>query len=324
MSQLSIMGFGVELPPARRVRDLVVAAGGSIDGYAGWDHIGVAEPDVHPGDMASSALAAALADAAMEIGELRLVISVGVSRDYPPSWSVATETLKRLGAPPTTLGFDLTIGCLGALVALNLIPGWLAGTGGAAAIVAAERWSQTVDRRNKESRALWGHADGASALIVRAGDARGSRARFEGAVFHSHPDWNDLVLVKHGGTRFPTPPHGIAVQREVRTDVTPRDIFERYQTNYQAAFAAFRERFAVTPTRLVCSQISPKMVDMIANVAAVPLARTSQLGHSTGHVGSSDLVLGLRDVLARGQLDGPVALAASTPYACGFGLVTPP
>lgn len=320
---LSILGIGAMLPPARPVLELVRAAGGDVEGYGGWERACVADDSTHPADLATAALAAALEDARVDIGELRIVISVGVSRDYPPSWSVATEALKRLGAPPTTLGFDMTIGCLGALVALDMLSGWLAVTGGAAAIVAAERWSQTIDRSSTQSRALWGHADGASAMIVTPGEDPRRRAVFAGAVFRSHPDFNDLVLVKHGGTRFPFPPPGAVVQRELRTDVAPSDVFRTYQQNYEATFAAFRERFGVAPVRLVCNQISPNMVQMIAGAAGVSLSHTSQLGHTTGHVGSSDLALGLRDLHGRGELDGPVALAASTPFACGVGLVKP-
>jgi hypothetical protein len=41
-------------------------------------------------------------------------------------------------------------------------------------------------------------------------------------------------------------------------------------------------------------------------------------------VGSADIILGLRRLIDQRELDGPVAAAASVPYAFGAGLVTPP
>lgn len=295
-----------------------------MEGYTGWDHIRVAGPDDHPGAQATAAVRGALALAQLAAADLRLVVSVGVSRDFPPSWSVSTEVMRELGAPTTCLGVDITLGCVATLVALDMASGWLAGHhGGVAAIVAAERWSQTVDRSSLVTRPMWGHSDGASALLVQLGAQPGALATYHGAVFHSHAAWNDLITVKYGGTRFPAPPPGEAGKRVLKAGIEPRTIAATYEANYQAAFARFAATFGVAPTRLVCNQISPNFVEMIARTAGVPLASTSRLGHATGHVGSSDLVLGLRDLLDRDMLDGPVALGASAPYACGFGLVTP-
>src|SRR5690348_32551 len=109
--------------------------------------------------MGAAALAAALAEAEVAPEELDLVLAVGVSRDYPASWSSATEVMRLAGAGDHCFGFDLTVGCLGALVGLQTALGWLRTLGGGrAAIVTAEKWSHTVDRRDPAVQALWGHA----------------------------------------------------------------------------------------------------------------------------------------------------------------------
>ena len=324
ISPLSILAVHAVLPRPRPVHELVGEAGGTMDGYTGWDCIRVAGPDDHPGALATAAVRGALADAHLTAADLSFVVSVGVSRDFPPSWSMSTEVMRQLGATPSCLGVDLTLGCLATLVALNMASGWLASTGGGvAAVVAAERWSQTIDRSSLAVRPMWGHSDGASAILVRLGEVPGALATYRGAVFHSHAEWNDLITVKYGGTRFPEPPPGEGARRVLKADIEPKQIAATYEANYQAAFARFEATFGVAPTRLACNQISPNFVEMIARTARVPLDSTSRLGHSTGHVGSSDLALGLRDLIDRGMLDGPVALGASAPYACGFGLVTP-
>src|SRR6185436_20963669 len=101
----------------------------------------VAGDDEHPSGMAAQALARALARAGISSEHLSLVVSCGVSRDYPPSWSVATEVIRvhELGA--SCFGVDVTLGCLGALVGLQVARGWLRSSGGGyAAVVTAERW----------------------------------------------------------------------------------------------------------------------------------------------------------------------------------------
>jgi hypothetical protein len=55
--------------------------------------------------------------------------------------------------------------------------------------------------------------------------------------------------------------------------------------------------------------------------AAVPVVVT---GHDVGHIGPADIIVGFERLCRAGQVDGPVAVASSTPYSFGFGLITPP
>jgi hypothetical protein len=47
-------------------------------------------------------------------------------------------------------------------------------------------------------------------------------------------------------------------------------------------------------------------------------------GHDVGHIGPADIIVGIDRLRHAGQVDGPVAVASSTPYSFGFGLITPP
>jgi 3-oxoacyl-[acyl-carrier-protein] synthase III len=253
------------------------------------------------------------------------VLAGGVSRDYLPSWSVATEIMRLRGASDTCLGFDLTIGCMGSLIGLNTALGWLQGMGGGyAAIVTAERWSQTIDRRNPERRPLWGHGDGAGAMVVSVGRPGRSLATFHGAVFVNHHAFNGLILVKYGGTRFPEVPPGEDPFMRTLAPIPSREIWAVYAEGYARAFAALQRRFGIVPGRLVCNQPSPSVVNMIAAEAGLAGELTCRTGHEYGHAGGADIMIGLRRLLDAGQLDRPLAVAASAPYAFGAGLVTPP
>ncbi len=322
---LEVLGVGLALPPARKIRDLVREAGGDPAIHEGWEHACIASAGDHPSTLASSALAAALNEAGVAASQLALVLGVGVSRDYPPSWSLATEMMRLHGAPDACLGFDLTIGCLGALVGLNTALGWLQGMGGGyAAIVTAERWSQTIDRKDPARRPMWGHADGGGAMVVSVGRAGASLATFHGAVFTNNPAFNGLVLVKYGGTRFPEVPPGEDPAMRTLAPVPSREIWAAYATGYARAFAALKQRFGVAPGRVICNQPSPKVVSMIAEAAGIADELACRTGHDCGHVGSVDVIIGLRRVFDARQLDGPAAIAASAPFAFGAGLITPP
>jgi 3-oxoacyl-[acyl-carrier-protein] synthase III len=273
--------------------------------------------------MGAKALKAALDRTGVDAADLALVIAAGMSRDYLPSWSLSTEMMRLVGCSDRALGLDLTVGCLGAMVALNLARGWLSGLGGGlAAVVAVERWAYTVDRSSTASMSLWGHSDGGGALVVEFGSA-GKGPRYLGSEFVTYADMNGRVLIKFGGTRFPSAPPDSEANFRVLDERPATEVRRQYIEGYQLAFDRIRRRFNVAPSRLVCNQITPGLVKKLPELAGVEQDRTVVTGHQHGHLGSGDLVVGLHRLLDDGGLDTPVALAASTPYAFGAGLIVP-
>lgn len=55
----------------------------------------------------------------------------------------------------------------------------------------------------------------------------------------------------------------------------------------------------------------------------VPPEQTVVTGHETGHLGPADLIVGLERLASSGPIDVPAALASSTAYAFGAGLLLP-
>jgi len=322
-ASLDLLGIGTYLPTARPVRDLVLAANGDPAGYDGWPFARVASDEEQPSVMAAAALTSALERARIAASKLSLVVSCGCSRDYLPSWSVATEVMRLLSAPRTCLGLDTAIGCVGVLTGLELVRGWLSANGGGyAAIIAAEKWSQTIDRKNGIA-GLWAHADGAGAVVVGMNAAPKPLARYRGAVFSTNADFNGMVLVKYGGTRHPIAPPGVDPFVRLVRDVPASDVWQSYRIGYGQVFQRLRERFAVAPRRLLCPQISPRFVSVIADLAGTPDDRVCWTGPENGHVGSADVLIGLSRLAEAESIDGPIALAGSTPYAFGAALVEP-
>jgi 3-oxoacyl-[acyl-carrier-protein] synthase-3 len=322
---LSILGTGIYLPPAHPVCEVAAAAGADVSNYQGWPNVCLAQADDHPSIMGVTALKSALADAGVGPEELRLVLFAGISRDYLPSFSVATEIMKDCGALGHCLGLDMTIGCLGALSALDMAQGWLnIHGGGVAAIVTAERWSYTVDHGSAASMGLWAHGDGASAAVVSMGTGDDAKALFRGAEFTTQSDLNGLVLVKYGGTRHPVAPTGANPAERLFMGTSRADVRERYAHGYSSSFAAMKKRFGISPNRVIINQTAALFLHLIAQVIGIPIEHFLLTGPETGHVGSADLLIGLDRMLKSGHFHEPYLLASSTPYAFGAGLLMPP
>ena len=255
--RLAILGVASVLPPSRPTREVAAELGADASGYRGWDNICLAGPDDHPSSMSTRALALALARSDVAADDLRLVLFTGMSRDYLPSWSVATEVMNECGTSPDCVGIDITIGCLSVLTGLNMALGWLMLAGGGhAAIVTAERWAYTVDRSRVELMSLWGHADGGGALVVGVDVSQPSLADYVGAEVTSDADHNGRVLIKHGGTRHPLTPPGEAPHQRLVEAGSAKQAKARYLAGYTKVASAIRTRFDAVPGHLVCNQIS--------------------------------------------------------------------
>ena len=322
---LSILGSGVYLPPARPVLEIVAEAGSADTSiYQGWNNVCHALNDDHPSSMGGKALAAALVDAGVDPKEVKLVIFAGMSRDYLPSWSVSAELITIAGMSSDCNCIDLTVGCMGALTALDMAQGWLAlRGGGVAAVVTAERWSYTVDHSASESYGLWAHADGGAATIVGLNTDHSAKALFYGAEFVNQSDLNGAVLVEYGGTRKPIAPEGKTPFERKFVGVEGVDMRERYALGYQSSYQALKERFGVVPNRALCNQTSNLFMLLIASVIEIPIDHFMITGHDTGHVGSADILIGLDKSLKSSGCHEPYLMAGSTPYAFGSGLLMP-
>ncbi len=321
---LSILGTGVYLPPARAVREVVLEAGQDPSAFQGWTNCCHALDEDHPSTMGAAALRKALKDANVDPAELKLVLFAGMSRDYLPSWSVATEIMKDCGTGARCMGLDMTVGCLGALAALDMAQGWLATHGGGvAAIVAAERWTYTIDYTSIENMGLWGHSDGAAATIVGHQTSHDSKAAFCGAEFVAQNDLNGTVLIEYGGTRHPVAPAGVKPFERKLMGLSRHDLRQRYSDGYSNSFQALKARFDCNPERVIINQTANLFLHLIASVIKIPIENFILTGNETGHVGSADILIGLDRLLHAGGLNEPYLMAGSTPYAFGSGLLMP-
>lgn len=323
MTPLSILGIGLYLPPSVDVLEIARAHGGDTTDYRGWPRTVHALEGDQPSTMGARALRQALEASGVPPNDLKLVIFSGLSRDYLPSWSVSTEVMKLCGLSANCLGLDITAGCLATLAGLDLIQGWLAAHGGGcAAVVASERWTQTINFKDPKTVGLWQYGDSAGALLMGLNRSGPALADFLGAEFRSDADNNGHVLVEYGGTRAPQAPPGVNPFVRKVSDRPRERITGAYRRGYGDSCNALRQRFGVEPKRMVCNQMSPQVVGMLIEVLDMK-GREVITGNRTGHLGGTDIIVGLQTLVDQGGITEPVVVGASTAYGFGTGLFVP-
>jgi 3-oxoacyl-[acyl-carrier-protein] synthase-3 len=306
------------------VREYAAAQGADVTDYRSWDNACHGGPEDHPSTMGERALRRALTASGVSPSHLRLVVYAGSSRDYPASWSVSTEIMRLCGVPDSAVGIDMMAGCVATLAAVDFVHGWLGSHGGGcAAVVSCERWTQTVDFADASSRTLWGHADGAGALVVGLDTGTQGVVQFLGAEFCSKSALNGHVLVPYGGTREPQPPPGVSASQRRVSDRPVAELIEAYLDAYSQSYEAVVGRFEVRPTHLICNQTTPGVVSLIGKELDQQ-GSTTITGHATGHLGGPDILVGLDTYLAGNPCEQVIALAASATYAFGTGLLVKP
>lgn len=307
-----------KLPPAHRVDALVEAAGGDPSLHTGWLRTRVAEETDHPSNLAAAALDEALAATGIPASKLDLVIYSGVSRDYPPSWSVAHAVMRRVGVGRDALGLDLNVGCLGAVAAMQTARGWMtAGHVRYAAVIGAERWSYTIDRSDPGKKTLWHHSDGAAAAILSREPGVGNSSSAELRAFHftNRADLNDVVRVRYGGTRYPSPPAGVApYTRERNWEQPTSELRAIYRENYRRVYDGLVAQ-TEPPDAVACNQVSPNFVASLSELFELDPSKIIATGHENGHVGTADVLLGLQ--VAMQEHKARFFGIGSSPYACG-------
>jgi 3-oxoacyl-[acyl-carrier-protein] synthase-3 len=321
---LSIVGLGLHLPPTVPVKEFAEAHGGDVTNYRGWERACHAGPDEHPSDMGAKALGQAIERSGVAPADIRMVIYTGASRDYLPSWSVSNEVMRLCGLSAGCLGLDLAAGCLATLAALDLLQGWLGAHGGGyAAVVASERWTQTLNFKDTKTLGLWQYGDSAGALLVKLGQDKSAIADYLGAEFRSAADMNGHVLIRYGGTREPQAPPGVDPNSRRVSDRPKETITGTYRKGYGEAYALLKQRFPLEPARLLVNQMSPQIVGMLAETLGMT-DRVLVTGNRTGHLGGTDIIAGLQTVVDEGGVKKPLLVGASTAYGFGTGFLVPP
>lgn len=232
--------------------------------------------------------------------------------------------MRLCGVGEFAVGLDLMAGCLGTLGGIDLAQGWLSSHGGGhAAVISAERWSQTVDFTDKSAMSLWPYSDGAGALVLGLNTPEPAKLSYVGAEFCNASSANNHVVIPYGGTRAPQPEPGVSAYTRKISSRSRHEVAELYRAGYLHSFERLTKRFKLQPTHLICNQITPNVLELVGKALGLE-GRITITGDQTGHLGGADLIVGMNAFLSSGADDQTILIGASAPYVFGTGIVTVP
>ena len=147
-------------------------------------------------------------------------------------------------------------------------------------------------------------------------------SEFVGAEFRSASGNNGHVMIPYGGTREPQAPPGVDPYARRVSDRPKQELTASYRKGYGDALAALKARFGIEPTRMLCNQMSPQLVGMLTEVTGMD-GRVVRTGDRTGHLGGTDIIVGLDTLVREGAVDGPILVCASAAFGFSAGLLLP-
>lgn len=158
-----------------------------------------------PSSVAAAAAIEAMMDAAIDVGQLGLLINTSVSRDYLEP-STASIVAGKLGVSSTCQNFDLSNACLGFLNGMDMAARFIeAGEVDYALVVDGETaekvYEMTMQRlllpgataqQVREELAALTLGSGAAAMVLARADLAVGSPRYFGGVSRSATQWNHL------------------------------------------------------------------------------------------------------------------------------------
>ena len=97
-----------------------------------------------------------------------------------------------------------------------------------------------------------------------------------------------------------------------------------FNVGYSKAIAEFKARFNVKLDWMVCNQGSPAVVEQLAFLTRLKKQDISFSGEKYGHVGCSDLIIGLDELEKRETLRGYGIALSCNVSTWGAGLIQNP
>lgn len=279
------------------------------------ENVGIRERHVMADDQVTSDLAvnaarAALARAGVAPQDVDLVI---VATDTPDYISPATSSVvqHKLGAVNAGT-FDVNCACAAWVTGLDIASRYIATDESYSHILVIGAYGMTryVDWSDKRTATLF--ADGAGAVLLRAGDQPG----FLGAKLVADGSFHDYMGIYTGGTLRPTggeddsPRQFVKFQRRFPPDTNNkawpklvRDLMNKIR------------RPVSDIDRIYFTQLNIKTIQFVMADLALPLEKTHTIMEKWGYTGSACMPMALDDAIAQGRGPQPGELIVF----CGSG-----
>ncbi|WP_431684169.1 beta-ketoacyl-ACP synthase III [Kitasatospora sp. KL5] len=296
-------GIGCYLPPDLVTNEDLAAR---LDTSDDWirTRTGIATRHVVSPGMATSDLAVEAGRRALEsAGEPRVdAVVLATTTPDRPCPATAPEVAARLGQSGVA-AFDVSAVCSGFLYALATAAGLIAaGTAERVLLIAADAFTTLVDPDDRSTAVIF--ADGAGAMVLRAGDA-GEQGAVGPVVLGSDGELSDLIEVPAGGSRQRSsgrPPGPGDEHFKMRGRDIYRHAVERMTNASRQAIAA--AGWAIDDVdRFAAHQANARILTSVAERLGLPTEKQLSNIERVGNTGAASIPL----LLAEAATDGGLA-----------------
>ena len=217
-----------------------------------------------------------------------------------PGWSPAAKVADELGIPAAHC-FEVTNFCNAVPVGLQLAVDGLR-PGDLTLLVTGERFAESVDRSDPDSKGLFNFGDAAAAVLV--GDAGCAFAHL-GSSARTDPRWADYYTGDYHET-------GVHTRRRGRRS----GLADAYDENYTALVAQTLRAIGrpLSDVRwLLVNQNDERIQRRLLDSLGLPPSRSVFRHAELGHLGCADTLVALRSLLDEGALHhGDLVLLATS------------
>jgi len=282
--------------------DLNKMLGEDVDAWL-IENVGIRErhvmaDDETTSDMITAAARQAIARAGIAASDLNLII---VATDTPDYFSPATASVVQAKLGAANAGtYDINCACAAWVTGMDLAARYIATDADYRYILVAAGYGMTkfLDWRDKSTATLF--ADGAAAVIVRAGDAPG----FLSGKLMARGEYHDALGIYTGGTYRPATPE------VVNTLGKPRVQFvKKFPKTFNSDNWPSLVRAAVTKAGLTLddisfflfTQLNLRTIEFVMDNLGQPLSKTHWIMDKWGYLGSACIPAALDDAIERGK-----------------------
>jgi 3-oxoacyl-[acyl-carrier-protein] synthase III len=245
-------------------------------------------------DLALKASERALANANVAARDIDLIVLATATPDetFP---ATATAVQRRLGIHHGA-AFDVQAVCSGFVYALAVADNFVkAGQSKHALVIGAETFSRILDWNDRGTCVLFG--DGAGAIVLRAGEGRGTKDRgLLSTHLHSDGRHHDLLYVDGG-------PSSTRTTGLLRME--GREVFRHAVTNLSAVVGEALEANGLAPADIdwvVPHQANKRILDSTARKLKIPPEKIVVTVDRHGNTSAASVPLALAEATADGRI----------------------
>jgi 3-oxoacyl-[acyl-carrier-protein] synthase-3 len=230
--------------------------------------------------------------------DLDLII---VATDTPDYFSPATASVVQAKLGAMNAGtYDVNCACAAWVTGLDIAARYIATDSDYRHILVAGGYAMTkfLDWRDKSTGTLF--ADGAGAVIVRAGDAPGYLA----GKLLARGEFHDALGIYTGGTYRPATPENLATFGAPRVQFVKKFPKTFNSDNWPPLVRAVVQKAGLTLDEInffLFTQLNLRTIEFVMQNLGQPLSKTHWIMDKWGYLGSACIPVALDDAIERGR-----------------------